>query len=205
MEDARGVGLGRGDLRDHGCDAVDGGQGHEEDSECLQDVFGSEFLLRGKAGSVPEEKGGYEHENRFGEAEKGGCEEAFFETDGEGFSVGAAMLGCEDGFEGVATGGGSAGTSGLKKMKGKWGRRYMTVVIITHAREMMMLADEIVVLEKGRVVEVGEFYELAERREGVLRRLLRMGEWDGGGGESFSAYDNDGEGGEDRKGKGTAL
>ncbi|KAF2795693.1 P-loop containing nucleoside triphosphate hydrolase protein [Melanomma pulvis-pyrius CBS 109.77] len=51
-------------------------------------------------------------------------------------------------------------------------RRDMTVIIITHAREMMAIAENIVMLDKGRVVEEGAFDEL-KRRRGPFARLLR--------------------------------
>lgn len=54
--------------------------------------------------------------------------------------------------------------------------RGMTVVIITHSREMMDVASNIVVLKNGSVAEEGPFEELM-RRGGELRRLLSGGEW----------------------------
>jgi ATP-binding cassette subfamily B (MDR/TAP) protein 1 len=56
-------------------------------------------------------------------------------------------------------------------------KRTMTVVIITHAREMMAIADNIIMLDKGRIMEEGRFDEL-RRVNGPFRRLLRgkMGE-----------------------------
>lgn len=47
----------------------------------------------------------------------------------------------------------------------------ITVIIITHAREMMSIADWIVMLDKGKVVEQGGFEEL-RRRRGAFARLL---------------------------------
>ncbi|KAI9713697.1 MAG: hypothetical protein M1828_001386 [Chrysothrix sp. TS-e1954] len=52
----------------------------------------------------------------------------------------------------------------------------LTVIIITHAQEMMELADNVVMLERGEVVEEGRLDELIERR-GKLASLLRGGEW----------------------------
>jgi ATP-binding cassette, subfamily B (MDR/TAP), member 1 len=40
----------------------------------------------------------------------------------------------------------------------------MTVVIITHSRDMMQCADYVVVLEQGRVAEEGGFRELVARK-----------------------------------------
>ncbi|KAF2201090.1 P-loop containing nucleoside triphosphate hydrolase protein [Delitschia confertaspora ATCC 74209] len=51
----------------------------------------------------------------------------------------------------------------------------MTIVIITHAREMMKIADRIIMLDRGRVVEEGGFEELKGRR-GAFAMLLRSGE-----------------------------
>jgi ATP-binding cassette subfamily B (MDR/TAP) protein 1 len=50
----------------------------------------------------------------------------------------------------------------------------MTVVIITHSRDMMQCADHVVVLDQGRVAEEGEFRELLARR-GKLWEMLRVG------------------------------
>lgn len=51
-------------------------------------------------------------------------------------------------------------------------RRDMTVIIITHAREMMAIAEHVIMLDKGRVVEQGSFDEL-KRKRGPFSRLLR--------------------------------
>jgi ATP-binding cassette subfamily B (MDR/TAP) protein 1 len=52
-------------------------------------------------------------------------------------------------------------------------RKHMTVIIITHAREMMAIAEHIVMLDKGRVVEEGSFDELRRKWRGPFARLLR--------------------------------
>ncbi|PYH79389.1 ABC a-pheromone efflux pump AtrD [Aspergillus uvarum CBS 121591] len=52
------------------------------------------------------------------------------------------------------------------------GQLGLTVLIVTHAREMMEIADKIVVLEQGRVVEDGSFEELARRNGGKLKALI---------------------------------
>ncbi|KAG0124731.1 P-loop containing nucleoside triphosphate hydrolase protein [Tuber indicum] len=54
------------------------------------------------------------------------------------------------------------------------GERKMTVIIITHSKEMMRCADRIVVMSKGGVVEDGRFEELCAG-EGELNRLLVKG------------------------------
>jgi ATP-binding cassette subfamily B (MDR/TAP) protein 1 len=59
------------------------------------------------------------------------------------------------------------------KVKGKEKRKQMTVIIITHARAMMSIAEHIVMLDKGRVVEEGSFGELKRKRGGAFGRLLK--------------------------------
>ncbi|TKA77577.1 hypothetical protein B0A49_02831 [Cryomyces minteri] len=54
----------------------------------------------------------------------------------------------------------------------------MTVLIITHSRDMMRIAQNIVMLDQGQVVEEGGFDELMARR-GEFARLLSGGEWTG--------------------------
>ena len=56
--------------------------------------------------------------------------------------------------------------------------RAMTVIIITHSRDMMEIAENIVVLDQGRVAEEGRFEELMARN-GALATLLSGGEWTG--------------------------
>ncbi|KAL3466068.1 P-loop containing nucleoside triphosphate hydrolase protein [Aspergillus heterothallicus] len=51
-------------------------------------------------------------------------------------------------------------------------REGLTVLIITHAREMMEIAGRVVVLDEGKVVETGSFRALARRRNGKLRALI---------------------------------
>ena len=50
----------------------------------------------------------------------------------------------------------------------------LTVVIITHSRDMMACAENVVVLQSGRVVEEGSFEGLIGRR-GELYEMLRVG------------------------------
>jgi ATP-binding cassette subfamily B (MDR/TAP) protein 1 len=50
----------------------------------------------------------------------------------------------------------------------------MTVIIITHSRDMMQCADHVVVLDQGRVAEEGGFRELVARK-GKLWEMLRVG------------------------------
>ncbi|KAK5127289.1 hypothetical protein LTR08_004452 [Meristemomyces frigidus] len=56
--------------------------------------------------------------------------------------------------------------------------RAMTVIIITHNRDMMEIAEHIVVLDQGAIVEEGAFDELMGKK-GPLANLLSGGEWDG--------------------------
>ncbi|KAE8824613.1 hypothetical protein PTNB85_09377 [Pyrenophora teres f. teres] len=59
------------------------------------------------------------------------------------------------------------------RQQGKQPRKQMTVVIITHAREMMAIAEHVIMLDKGRVVEQGVFAELKRKKGGAFGRLLR--------------------------------
>ena len=61
---------------------------------------------------------------------------------------------------------------------GVGGGNGLTVLIITHAREMMEIAECIVVMDRGRVVQQGGFKEL-RAKEGLFRRMLMAGEVDG--------------------------
>jgi ATP-binding cassette subfamily B (MDR/TAP) protein 1 len=63
--------------------------------------------------------------------------------------------------------------SGYGGWKGKEVRKQMTVIIITHAREMMAIAEHVIMLDKGRVVEQGSFSELKRKKGGAFGRLLR--------------------------------
>lgn len=58
---------------------------------------------------------------------------------------------------------------------GSCSRSKMTVIIITHAKEMMKVADNIIMMEQGKVVETGRYEELARRPRGRFARLLRGG------------------------------
>ncbi|EGE85851.1 ABC a-pheromone efflux pump AtrD [Blastomyces dermatitidis ATCC 18188] len=59
------------------------------------------------------------------------------------------------------------------------GGQQLTVIIITHAVEMMEIADKVVVIDKGYVVEEGPFLELMARKGGELRRLVTLNGRDG--------------------------
>ncbi|RAH57150.1 ABC a-pheromone efflux pump AtrD [Aspergillus piperis CBS 112811] len=57
-------------------------------------------------------------------------------------------------------------------------RKGLTVLIITHARDMMEIADNVIVIDKGRVVEAGKYKVLARRQGGKLRALIEEEEED---------------------------
>lgn len=57
-------------------------------------------------------------------------------------------------------------------------QRQMTIIIITHSRDMMAIADNVFVLDRGELVEQGGFEELVKRK-GELYHLLSGGEWEG--------------------------
>lgn len=64
-------------------------------------------------------------------------------------------------------------------------RPEMCIIAITHERQMMELADRVVMLAQGRVVEEGRFDDLMER-DGKLSRLLNGGVWAGHDEEEIS-------------------
>ncbi|KAJ9245310.1 hypothetical protein DTO280E4_3535 [Paecilomyces variotii] len=51
-------------------------------------------------------------------------------------------------------------------------RRGLTVIIVSHSREMMDIADNVVVMEQGTIVEEGPYHALMQREKGKLRRLI---------------------------------
>ncbi|KAL1959688.1 hypothetical protein VTO42DRAFT_1274 [Malbranchea cinnamomea] len=52
-------------------------------------------------------------------------------------------------------------------------RKNMTVIIITHAKEMMEMADRVVVMDRGRVVDHGPLSEMRRRStSGIVRHLV---------------------------------
>lgn len=60
-----------------------------------------------------------------------------------------------------------------KGSKGKEKKKQMTVIIITHAKEMMSIAEHIIMLDNGRVVEEGGYTELKKKRGGAFAKLLK--------------------------------
>jgi ATP-binding cassette subfamily B (MDR/TAP) protein 1 len=59
------------------------------------------------------------------------------------------------------------------KTRSKMPRKKMTVVIITHAKEMMAIAEHVVMLEKGSVVEEGSYRDLKRKKGGAFQRLIQ--------------------------------
>ncbi|KAK4197373.1 putative ABC transporter expressed in the mitochondrial inner membrane [Triangularia verruculosa] len=74
----------------------------------------------------------------------------------------------------------------------------MAVVVVTHSKEMMRVADGIVMVDAGSVVEVGSYDELV-RRGGKFASLVTGGIWEPGAGKKKKeerGYEED-EGGDD--------
>ncbi|KAF4966486.1 hypothetical protein FSARC_5827 [Fusarium sarcochroum] len=57
-------------------------------------------------------------------------------------------------------------------------RREMAIVVVTHSKEMMAIADRIVVMEDGVKVEEGTYHELLHAR-GAFAQLIGGGGWGG--------------------------
>lgn len=55
----------------------------------------------------------------------------------------------------------------------------LSVIVITHSKEMMRMADRVVVLDQGSVVETGSYDELFEKK-GKFAELVSDGVWIGG-------------------------
>lgn len=55
----------------------------------------------------------------------------------------------------------------LERLKGK-----MTMIIIAHRLSTLRNADQVIVLDQGEVVQLGDFEQLAEDKEGQFSRLL---------------------------------
>ncbi|KAJ4578283.1 ATP-dependent permease [Exophiala dermatitidis] len=60
--------------------------------------------------------------------------------------------------------------SSIRKLVARKGQR-MTVIMVTHAKEMMAAADHVVVLDRGTVVEQGSFENLLARRAALWTLL----------------------------------
>ncbi|MCU5377774.1 ABC transporter ATP-binding protein/permease [Bacillus cereus] len=57
--------------------------------------------------------------------------------------------------------------SALEKLKGQ-----MTIIVIAHRLSTIRNADQVIVIDKGEVVQRGEFNQLARERKGMFRNLL---------------------------------
>ena len=53
-------------------------------------------------------------------------------------------------------------------------RKDLMVIIITHSKEMMEIADSVIVMEQGKVIEQGTYLDLAKRKNGKLRKLIDL-------------------------------
>ena len=80
------------------------------------------------------------------------------------------------GVEGMKGGDGKDRQKGGDGMEGQKG---MAIVVVTHSKEMMRIADRVVMVEGGRVVEEGRFEELMAKG-GRFRGLVNGGEWNCG-------------------------
>jgi ATP-binding cassette subfamily B (MDR/TAP) protein 1 len=58
-------------------------------------------------------------------------------------------------------------------------RRGLTVIIITHSKEMIEIADHVVVLDQGVVVEEGPYHFLSRKVGGKLHELMNDPEEEG--------------------------
>ncbi|KAM0504806.1 hypothetical protein ACHAP8_002194 [Fusarium lateritium] len=65
----------------------------------------------------------------------------------------------------------------MRRIAGK-SKRDMAIVVVTHSKEMMAIADRIVVLEDGINVEEGTYHELLQAR-GAFTQVIGEGGWEG--------------------------
>ncbi|OBS18756.1 hypothetical protein FPOA_10484 [Fusarium poae] len=65
----------------------------------------------------------------------------------------------------------------MRRIAGKT-KREMAIVVVTHSKEMMAIADRIVVLEDGIKVEEGTYHELLQAR-GAFTQVIGEGGWEG--------------------------
>jgi ABC-type multidrug transport system fused ATPase/permease subunit len=56
----------------------------------------------------------------------------------------------------------------IEKLKGK-----MTIIVIAHRLSTIQNADQVIVLDQGRIIQQGQFSQLANEKRGVFNRLLR--------------------------------
>ena len=55
----------------------------------------------------------------------------------------------------------------IEQLKGK-----MTVIVIAHRLSTIRNADQVIVLDKGKIIQRGEFNQLANEKKGLFRNLL---------------------------------
>ena len=56
----------------------------------------------------------------------------------------------------------------LEKLKGK-----MTIIVIAHRLSTIKNADQVIVLDHGEIIQIGEFNQLANDKKGVFSHLLQ--------------------------------
>ncbi|KAI0390783.1 P-loop containing nucleoside triphosphate hydrolase protein [Xylariaceae sp. FL0594] len=76
----------------------------------------------------------------------------------------------------------------LQLKQSKKGAKGLCVIMVTHSKEMMQMADRIVVVDLGRVAEVGTYEELCEKK-GRFAELVSGGEWMGPSTSAAAAAD----------------
>ena len=55
----------------------------------------------------------------------------------------------------------------IEQLKGK-----MTIIVIAHRLSTISNADQVIVLDKGRIIQSGEFNQLAKEKKGMFSHLL---------------------------------
>ncbi|KAK1779613.1 P-loop containing nucleoside triphosphate hydrolase protein [Copromyces sp. CBS 386.78] len=63
----------------------------------------------------------------------------------------------------------------------------MAIVVVTHSKEMMRMADRIVMIENGTVIEEGSYPDLVAQRGGRFAGMVSGGVWDGGVDDSYAS------------------
>ena len=56
----------------------------------------------------------------------------------------------------------------IEQLKGK-----MTIIVIAHRLSTIRNADQVIVLDKGRIIQSGEFNQLAKEKTGMFSHLIR--------------------------------
>lgn len=70
--------------------------------------------------------------------------------------------------------------------QGKDRKEEMAIIVVTHSKEMMRVADRVVMIEGGMVVEEGGYDELRRTKGGRFAGMVSGGAWDGGHGAAAS-------------------